>query len=85
MKHWVYIIRNPEGILYKGITSDMEKRLEQHNSGDSRFTSGKGPWEVVYMSEWPSRGDAQREERRVKRLNRRSLEKLIGGQEGSVG
>ena len=23
MKHWVYIIKNPEGLLYKGITSDM--------------------------------------------------------------
>jgi putative endonuclease len=77
MRCWGYIVKNPEGILYRGITSDMTKRLEQHNCGDSRFTSGKRPWEVVFMSEWPSRSGAQREECRVKKLNGRSLAKLI--------
>jgi putative endonuclease len=33
---------------YVGMTKDLDKRLREHNSGRSRFTSGHMPWKVIY-------------------------------------
>jgi putative endonuclease len=48
MLYTVYVLKNSAGILYKGITEDLERRLLQHNAGYSRWTKDKGPWELVY-------------------------------------
>jgi len=44
----VYIICNPQKIYYKGFTSDVLRRLEEHNSSIGKYTSEKGPWTLVY-------------------------------------
>ncbi len=42
MSWFVYILRSDkDGDLYKGITEDIQRRLEEHNSGKSKFTSAK--------------------------------------------
>jgi len=42
--YYVYIIQSELlGDYYKGVSSDVERRLSEHNAGKSRFTSGKGP------------------------------------------
>ena len=49
---YVYLIRsiNVEQQVYTGVTSDLKKRLEVHNSGGSVHTAKYKPWElVVYM------------------------------------
>jgi putative endonuclease len=48
--YWVYILKNQEGIYYKGYTTDLNKRLVEHNSGLSRYTSNKGPWFILKSS-----------------------------------
>ena len=40
----VYILRNPNGRRYIGVSSDVAVRLDQHNQGLSKWTQGKGPW-----------------------------------------
>ncbi|MGL4630074.1 MAG: GIY-YIG nuclease family protein, partial [Leadbetterella sp.] len=55
----------------------LEKRILEHNEDKSRFTSGKGPWEVVYFKAFENKKDALIEEKRLKRLNHTSLEFLI--------
>jgi putative endonuclease len=67
----VYVLRNGEGRLYVGQTDDVERRVEQHNMDESRWTAGKGPWELVHMEEYPTRADAMRREKALKagRLN----------------
>ena len=47
----VYVLKNPAGRFYIGVTADAERRLAQHNSGISRWTKGKGPWDRVWESE----------------------------------
>jgi predicted GIY-YIG superfamily endonuclease len=37
----VYIICNPQNIYYKGFTSDVLRRLEEHNSSIGKYTSEK--------------------------------------------
>jgi putative endonuclease len=36
---------------YVGMTTNLLKRLAEHNAGRSKFTSGYGPWVVVYFEE----------------------------------
>ena len=80
MSWLVYILRSDkDGELYKGITEDIQRRLEEHNSGKSRFTSSKTPWQLVYQKERPNTREAMIEEKRLKRLNWKSLEKLLQG------
>ncbi|GAP42583.1 predicted endonuclease, GIY-YIG superfamily [Lentimicrobium saccharophilum] len=66
-------------IYYKGITENPDQRLWEHNNNKSRFTSGKGPWELVYLKGFPSKREALIGERRLKSLNRRSIELLVNG------
>ena len=77
--YWVYILKNAEGIYYKGSTEDIERRLSEHNENKGRFTSGKGPWTLVYSKLFETKREALIEEKRLKKLNTRSLEKLING------
>ena len=37
--------------FYIGVTENVEQRLADHNTGISKWTKGKGPWEVVFQKE----------------------------------
>lgn len=70
MDRWfVYVIRNPGGILYTGVAKeDVERRVAQHNDGKgARSTRGKGPWEWVYGEGPMDHADALRREMEIKR------------------
>ncbi|MFM7105679.1 MAG: GIY-YIG nuclease family protein, partial [Flavobacteriales bacterium] len=54
MSHHVYIIEClSSGVLYKGYSTDIQRRLQQHNDGKSRYTASRGPWKLVYCKECP--------------------------------
>jgi putative endonuclease len=75
---YTYIIwSNNYEIFYKGITQNIEHRLLEHNNDLSRFTSGKGPWVLVYLKQHTSKREAIWEEKRIKRLSDRSIHSLI--------
>ena len=75
---YVYIIRSKDsGIFYKGFSVNPEKRLEEHNSGRSRYTSDKGPWELVYQESFETKREALIREKQIKRYNPVYLNKLI--------
>lgn len=67
---FVYAILNRAGTLYVGQTTDVARRLAQHNGekpGGAKFTRGRGPWRVVHVEGFASVGDALRRERALKR------------------
>ncbi|HOL21399.1 MAG TPA: GIY-YIG nuclease family protein [bacterium] len=64
--YWVYVIKNKEGKIYIGQTKDLEKRLEYHNRGWSRYTRGKGRWEVIIKEKYSSRTEAIKREKELK-------------------
>jgi putative endonuclease len=68
----VYILQNPKGKFYIGLSDDIARRLHQHNSEMSRWTKGKGPWLLVWQSEELPLSDARRLENRLKRQGRGS-------------
>ena len=79
MKYYVYILYSKTlDIYYKGFSADVEKRLQFHVNSQHKFTSQTKDWEIVYVRELPSKFEALVEEKRLKKLNRKSIEKLIG-------
>jgi putative endonuclease len=73
--HYVYLIKSKNrSCLYIGCTSDLKKRLEEHNSGKSYYTRGKGPWTVRYYEAFFSKDDAFQREKQLKRHKRGIIE-----------
>ena len=68
---WVYVLLCRDNTFYCGITTDLERRLRQHNEGKgARYTKGRRPAEVIHAWTVPSRGFALREEHTFKALSR---------------
>ena len=75
----VYVIQNREGKFYIGLSDDVPRRVEQHNSGQSRWTKGRGPWAILWQSDKLSLSEARELEKRLKRQKGgRGLFHLIG-------
>ncbi|MCE0490414.1 GIY-YIG nuclease family protein [Pantoea sp. Mb-10] len=67
----LYMLQTAAGMLYTGITTDVQRRLHQHASGrGARALRGKGPLTLVYHCEAGDRADASRLEYQVKQLSR---------------
>jgi len=75
----VYIVTCADGSLYTGITTDVERRLHEHNSTTrgAKYTRSRRP--VSLAATWPAsdRSSALREEARIKRLTRKEKLHLI--------
>ena len=49
----IYIIKSKvDNSFYIGYTNNLDRRLEEHNSGKTRYSSKKCPWELVYTEEF---------------------------------
>jgi len=71
-KWYVYIVECSDGTLYTGITTDINRRLNQHNSGKgAKYTSIRRPVKLMSISEFGDRSDASKEEYRIKQLTRK--------------
>lgn len=81
-KHFAYIVRCRDGVLYTGYTNDLERRIRHHNEGKgAKFTRGRGPLEIVYFEEFTTKSEAMMREAEIKRLTRPEKLKLIGEME----
>jgi putative endonuclease len=72
MSFWVYIIQSEaSGRFYCGQTSDVERRIRQHNDPAYHFSKTtkrfEGPWRLVWFEECITRGEAMKLEERVKK------------------
>jgi len=68
--------------LYTGITTDVERRFEEHNSGDkkgSKYLRGKAPLKLVMKKRIGDRSMALRVEAKVKKLPKIKKELLVDG------
>lgn len=80
MSWFVYIVRCADDTLYTGIAVDVERRIEQHNTGTgAKYTRSRRPVRVVYVEEAPDRSAASRREWEIKQLTRTQKERLIAG------
>jgi len=79
-KYILYILKCSDGTLYTGITTDMDRRLIEHNSSTlgAKYTRARRPVELAYAKAFKDRSAASIEESRVKKLSREKKLGLIG-------
>lgn len=74
----LYILRCGDGTFYTGITTDVEKRFQAHQSGKgAKYTRGRVPLELVYREECDTHSHALKREWEVKQLRREEKQSLI--------
>lgn len=77
-KFYVYIILTVNNKLYCGYTDDVERRYKLHKEGKgAKFTRANKPFKLVYVKEFDTKQEAQKEEYRIKHLSRKQKESLI--------
>jgi len=72
-KNWyVYIIESNDESLYTGITTDVERRFQQHlnHKGGARYFQGRKPKKIVYLEDGHDRSTASKREVEIKSLSR---------------
>jgi len=71
MQYFVYVLECKDGSLYTGITTDIVRRLAEHQDGiGSRFTRAKGAERIIYSEEQPDRSMASKREAEIKKWPR---------------
>ena len=74
MNSWfVYILRCADGSFYTGITTDVVRRVDEHNNSDklgARYTRSRRPVSLAYVEEAANRAEATKQEAAIRRLGR---------------
>lgn len=75
----LYVLQCADGSYYTGISTDVDRRLNEHNHSKrgAKYTRSRRPVRLVYLLEFGSRALAQKAEYRFKKLTRKEKERLI--------
>ena len=80
-RHAVYVLRCADDTLYTGYTTDVERRVAEHEAGEgAAYTRGRTPVEVVHVEYFETRSAAMSREHAIKRLSRGEKEDLVDGE-----
>jgi len=78
--YYVYIVKCADETLYTGIATELERRIDEHNSSDkgAKYTKVRRPVALVYHEEYPDRSTASKREYEIKKkMTRTQKLKLI--------
>ena len=76
--HYVYIIRCSDGTYYTGYTTDVKRRVREHNDGEgAKYTRGRLPVELIYSESYGTKSRAMSREYEIKQLTRKEKTELI--------
>ncbi|WP_113626295.1 GIY-YIG nuclease family protein [Pectobacterium peruviense] len=84
--HWyLYMLRTVTGALYTGITTDVSRRLNQHQAGKgAKALRGKGELTLVFQCLAGDRSNALKLEYRIKQLSKNQKERLVQDQPQTI-
>lgn len=79
MSYFVYILECSDGSLYTGITKDVAKRLDEHNTSDkgAKYTKARRPVKLLYEEMSSDRSSASKREYEIKKFTRLKKLELI--------
>jgi putative endonuclease len=78
--HAVYVVRCSDGTLYTGYTTDVERRIAEHDRGEgAAYTRGRTPVELVHVEYFETRSAAMSREAAIKALSRPEKDALLSG------
>ncbi|MFA5840826.1 MAG: GIY-YIG nuclease family protein [Candidatus Paceibacterota bacterium] len=77
--YYIYILLCADGTLYTGITTDLKRRVVEHNSTKlgAKYTSSRRPVKIIYSKKFKNRSLASKDEVRIKKLSREDKLKLV--------
>jgi len=77
--YYLYILECADGTLYTGITVDLERRVNEHNTSKlgAKYTYARRPVKLVYSKKFKDRSLASKAEYGLKKLSREQKIKLI--------
>jgi putative endonuclease len=75
----LYILKCNDDTLYTGITTDLEKRLLEHNTSDkgAKYTRYRRPVEIVYQESCNDKSTALKREHAIKKMSRQQKIALL--------
>ncbi|MFB6171975.1 MAG: GIY-YIG nuclease family protein [Haloarculaceae archaeon] len=77
-EHFVYVLECADGTLYTGYTTDVERRVAEHDAGEgAKYTRGRTPVDLVHVESYASRSAAMSREHEVKQLSRAAKDRLV--------
>ncbi len=81
MTYYIYMVRCSDNTLYTGITTDLIRRVKEHNgigkNAGAKYTASRQPVTLVYSRVYPTRSEALIAEAQVKKLSKIEKEKLL--------
>ncbi|MFC6905469.1 GIY-YIG nuclease family protein [Halalkalicoccus tibetensis] len=78
MTHHVYLLECADGSLYTGYTTDVERRVAEHDAGEgAKYTRGRTPVSLVHTESFETRSAAMSREYAIKQLSRNEKESLV--------
>ncbi|MBX9765490.1 GIY-YIG nuclease family protein [Patescibacteria group bacterium] len=86
---YVYIIQNAQRDLYVGLTTDLRRRIGEHNAGKNYSTKNRGQWKLIFYKAYCDIDDATRREKYLKtnqgaRLLKRMLKEYLYKQKQKI-
>jgi putative endonuclease len=76
--HWVYVLECDDGSFYTGYTTDVERRVHEHDRGEgAKYTRGRTPVELVHRERFESKSAAMSREYEIKQLSRAEKARLV--------
>ena len=79
--NYTYIVKCCDNTLYTGWTTDLDRRIEAHNSGKgAKYTRSRRPVELIYAERFDTKQEAMRREWEIKQLSREDKLRLAGKQ-----
>ncbi|WP_251342126.1 GIY-YIG nuclease family protein [Haloplanus halophilus] len=81
--HYVYVLECADGTYYTGYTTDVERRVAEHDAGEgAKYTRGRTPVELVHTERYGTRSAAMSREHEIKSLSRPAKERLVTDADG---
>jgi putative endonuclease len=76
--HYVYVLECADGSLYTGYTTDVARRVAEHNAGEgAKYTRGRTPVDPVHIEAFETRSAAMSREYEIKQLSRPEKDRLV--------
>ncbi|OGC96225.1 hypothetical protein A3H89_03020 [Candidatus Amesbacteria bacterium RIFCSPLOWO2_02_FULL_48_11] len=77
--HYLYILQSQkDGDFYTGTTSDLKRRLKEHNAGNNFSTAPRRPFRLIYYEAYLLKQDAESREKYLKTsMGRRIIRKQL--------
>ena len=78
-KWYMYVVECRDGTLYTGITTDLDRRVDEHNNSTkgAKYTATRRPVKLVYFTDQPNRSSACIAEAKFKKMKRTQKDIIV--------